>query len=83
MDRLDVLIPTKQIIPEYKSPSKGDIAVMYYEKSGLTHYAVVEWTQDNLLYISECNMFHLYPTGCGGRFITNSYKNLQGYYTPK
>lgn len=82
MYRLETLVPMVDIIAEDRQPYARDIAVIYYEKSGLTHYAVVEWTKDQLLLISECNMYHLYPTGCGYRFITKDYKNLQGFYTP-
>lgn len=79
--RLDGIPPTVEIIPERRDPQVGDIAVMYYEKSGLTHYAVVEGVTLNHVLISETNMWHLYPSGTGYRFIPKDYANLQGYYS--
>ena len=60
----------------------NDIVVMFYEKSGLIHYAVVEATSNNFILISECNMWYLYPSGCGYRILKNNYKNIVGYHTP-
>lgn len=72
-----------QIIPVDREPQIGDIAVMYYEKSGQKHIAAVEGKFDNgSILISECNMWHLYKTGCGYRIIQPDYKNLRGFYAP-
>ena len=72
-----------QIIPSNIESAVGDIVVMYYEKSGLTHFSVKEGTFANgSILISECNMWHLYKTGCGYRIIPLDYKNLVGFYRP-
>ena len=63
------------------TPTDGSVAIMLYEKSGLTHYAYVEHVFDTGVYISECNMFHLYLDGCGTRFVSFDYPALQGFYT--
>lgn len=79
--RLDGVPPMAQIEPINKEPEVGDVAVMYYEKSGLTHFAVVEGIFDNGSFlVSECNMYHLYSTGCGYRILSTNYKNLTGFY---
>jgi hypothetical protein len=82
MHRLDTLVPSMYIVPTDKAPMPGDIAVMYYEKSGLIHYAVVEAVLEGKVLISECNMWLLYESGCGYRFLPVNYVNMRGYYTP-
>lgn len=63
------------------TPKKGDLALFYYEKSGLYHIAVVEYVFDNGgMWISEANMYHLYKSGVGVRYIDQTYPRLIGYY---
>lgn len=63
-------------------PKKGDLALFYYEKSGLPHVAVVEYVFDNgAVLISEANMYYLYSGGTGVRFMLPSYRHLIGFYT--
>lgn len=63
------------------TPTKGDLALFYYEKSGLPHIAVVEYVFPNGgVFISEANMYHLYPDGMGIRYIESGYPHLVGFY---
>lgn len=69
-----------------KTPEAGDVVYFEYEKSygTLPHVAVVTWSNPDILpgwfLISESNMFHLYPTGIGSRFVSTGYKHLKGFY---
>ncbi len=85
MHRLDATIPAVQIVTNTAEPEVGDIAIMRYQKAQrvIPHYAVVEGVFDNGdVLISECNMWHLYKTGCGYRVLADDYPNLVGFYTP-
>jgi hypothetical protein len=63
------------------TPEKGDLALFYYEKSGLPHVAVVEYVFSNGgVFVSEANMYHLYQGGMGIRYIEPSYHHLVGFY---
>jgi len=65
-------------------PNKGDLAMFYYEKSGLPHVAVVEYVFHNGgVLISEANMYHLYEDGVGTRYIPPQYHHLVGFYEPR
>ena len=62
-------------------PQKGDLAMFWYEKSGLPHVAVVEYVFNNgEVIISEANMYHLYDDGVGVRYIEPNYPHLIGFY---
>ena len=85
MYRLDERIPAKEIVANTTDPKVGDVAIMRYQKvySVIMHYAVVEGIFDNGdILVSECNMWHLYDSGCGYRVITVDYQNLVGFYSP-
>jgi hypothetical protein len=63
------------------TPQKGDLALFYYEKSGLPHIAVVEYVFNNGgVLISEANMYHLYTGGFGVRYLDPGYTHLIGFY---
>ena len=83
-----------QVVPEQRDPVVGDIVVMEYEKDStycplgevvggkckIKHFAVVEGVVNELILISECNMYHLYPRGCGYRIIPFNYAHTLGYF---
>ena len=82
--RVGTLPAMRTMLSEAKPilPKKGDLALFYYEKSGLPHIAVVEHVFDNgAVLISEANMYHLYSGGTGVRFMLPSYRHLIGFYT--
>lgn len=55
----------------------GFVAVFYYPKSGLWHFAVVEAAFEGGFIISECN----YNEGeCGARIIMDDYYALKGFF---
>lgn len=62
-----------------RTPKVGDIAVFFYEKPELMHYAVVEEVSEDSITISECNMQKLYGEHCGRRTIQNTYSHLLGF----
>lgn len=77
MYRVGDTIPAKEIQPN-SEPIAGAIAIIDYK---VRHYAYVEGVYDNgSLFISECNMWHLYPSGCGYRIIPSDYPDLVGFY---
>lgn len=77
MARLGDTIPTAEIRPN-SEPKTGAIAIIDYK---VRHYAYIEGVfEDGSLLVSECNMFHLYPPGCGYRIIPSDYPDLVGFY---
>lgn len=77
MHRLEDAIPTRQIVPNSEAQI-GAIAIIDYK---VRHYAYVEGVyEDGSLLLSECNMWHLYKTGCGYRIIPSDYSKLIGFY---
>lgn len=83
MHRLDISIPAAQIVPNTTEPEVGDIVIMSYQKGDkvIPHFAVKEGDfEDGSFLVSECNMWHLYPTGCGYRVLTQDYPNLIGFH---
>lgn len=67
---------------EVITPEVGDVAMFWYEKSGLPHIAVVEYVFDNGgVWVSEANMYHLYENGMGIRYLEPDYVHLIGFYS--
>ena len=67
---------------EVINPEVGDVAMFWYEKSGLPHIAVVEYVFDNgAVMVSEANMYHLYEDGLGIRYLESDYVHLIGFYS--
>lgn len=77
MARLNDTIPMKEIVPNSQAAT-GTIAIIDYK---VRHYAYIEGVfEDGSLLVSECNMFHLYPSGCGYRIIPSDYPDLVGFH---
>ena len=57
---------------------QGNVAVFYYQKSGLYHYAVVVNDVDGYLFIKETNYL---PCEQGNRKINKKDPNLLGFFT--
>lgn len=77
--RLDKKLPPAKSLTADSPIAIGAIAIFYYAKSGLPHYAVVEYIDDDYFLISETN----YDEGVTQmRKIPYDYPNLKGFTHP-
>ena len=77
--RLDKKLPPMRYIRPNTTASVGTVAVMYYPKSGLRHFAFVEFVSENLILLSETN----FKQGeVGFRVIPRNDPALQGFWQP-
>lgn len=78
VERIGEIVLAAELVPN-SDPKPGTIAVMRYEKQGLSHYAYVEVVTDDYILISETN----YKAGqFGYRFLPYTYDHLLGFYDP-
>lgn len=71
-----------EIVPN-SDAKNGTVVIMEYQKPDrvIPHVAFkVGVFENGSIMIGECNMWHLYKTGCGYRVIPPDYKNLIGFY---